>query len=46
MLPTIWRFAPLFDRQVSVVSFRDLDSVVSAREVAAVGAWLAGRRDG
>ncbi|TRY70691.1 hypothetical protein TCAL_12938, partial [Tigriopus californicus] len=40
ILPTIWRFVPLVDDQVSIAMFRDLDSVVSAREESAVQAWI------
>lgn len=40
VLATIWRFSPLADAQVDVVNFRDLDSIVSEREAAAVNAWI------
>ena len=35
-----WRFLPPLDPQVSVFLCRDLDSRISAREVAAVTEWL------
>ena len=36
----VWRFAPLVDPLVSEFHSRDLDSIVSQREVAAVNEWL------
>ena len=38
--PSIWRFLPSLDPQVSVFLSRDLDSRITAREVAAVTEWL------
>ena len=35
-----WRFLPTLDPQVSVFLSRDLDSIISTREVAAVREWL------
>ena len=37
----VWRFAPMADPLVSEFHSRDLDSIVSQREVAAVNEWLA-----
>ena len=36
----LWRLLPFLDRRVQVVLVRDLDSLLSAREAAAVAAWL------
>jgi hypothetical protein len=36
----MWRFLPLADPLVDLVVFRDLDSYVLDREVAAVREWL------
>ena len=38
--PLLWRFLPSLDPQVSVFLSRDLDSRITAREVAAVAEWL------
>ena len=38
--PMMWRFLPTLDPQVSLFLSRDLDSRISAREVAAVTEWL------
>ena len=38
--PSIWRFLPSLDPQVSVFLSRDLDSRITAREVAVVTEWL------
>ena len=40
MFPMIWRFLPTLDPQVDLVLSRDLDSLISDREVAAVQEWL------
>ena len=40
-LGQLWRFVPIFDPLVSEFHSRDLDSIVSQREVAAVNDWLA-----
>jgi hypothetical protein len=40
VFPMNWRFVPLLDPQVSHMVSRDLDSLISAREGAAVSAWL------
>ena len=40
MFPMIWRFFPTLDPQVDVFVSRDLDSVVTPREVKAVEEWL------
>ena len=40
LLSPTWRFLPSLDPQVSVFLSRDLDSRVTAREVAAVKEWL------
>lgn len=40
IFPMNWRFLPPLDPQVSVFLCRDLDSRISAREVAAVTEWL------
>ncbi|CAG0912504.1 unnamed protein product [Notodromas monacha] len=37
----VWRFIPMADPSVTTFISRDLDSVVSSREVAAVAEWLA-----
>ena len=39
ILPTLWRFLPLADGQVEAAAFRDLDSLLSAREAVAVRDW-------
>lgn len=36
----IWRFLPLLDPFADIVLTRDLDAIVSAREVAAIQQWL------
>ena len=36
----LWRFLPVFDPGVSVVVSRDLDSLLTSREAAAVTQWL------
>ena len=36
----MWRFTPMIDPLVSEFHSRDLDSIVTAREVAAVNEWL------
>lgn len=36
----VWRFAPMVDPLVSEFHSRDLDSIVSQREVAAVSEWV------
>ena len=36
----VWRFAPMVDPLVSEFHSRDLDSIVSHREFAAVDEWL------
>ncbi|CAL4063259.1 unnamed protein product [Meganyctiphanes norvegica] len=38
--PQMWRFAPMGDPQVQILLVRDIDSLVSPREVAAVREWL------
>ena len=43
IIPTVWRFLPLADDQVEAANFRDLDSVVDEREMAAVGVWMESR---
>ena len=40
MYPLLWRFLPVIDDDVEVVNARDLDSVVSGREAAAVNEFL------
>lgn len=40
MPPKIWRFLPVGDLSVDVMGSRDLDSPLSARELAAVNEWL------
>ena len=40
VFPMIWRFLPILDSQVSHFMSRDLDSVVTQREVDAVEEWL------
>ena len=40
MYPLLWRFLPVIDDDVDVVNVRDLDSVVSGREAAAVNEFL------
>ena len=40
LFPMLWRFLPTLDPQVSVFLSRDLDSVFTGREVAAVREWL------
>ena len=40
MFPMIWRFFPTLDPQVDVFVSRDLDSIVTPREVEAVEEWL------
>ena len=44
MFPMNWRFLPTLDPQVAAFVSRDLDSRLSAREAAAVSAWLASSR--
>ncbi len=39
VMPTLWRFLPLADEQVAEAAFRDADSLLSAREAAAVAEW-------
>ena len=41
IFPMNWRFFPSLDPQVDVMVSRDLDSLISAREAAAVQEWLA-----
>ncbi len=36
----LWRFLPLLDNQVSLFFSRDLDSIVTEREMAAVDEFL------
>ena len=40
LFPMTWRFLPLLDPMVDRMLCRDLDSLVTAREVAAVNQWL------
>ena len=40
VFPMNWKFFPVIDEQVSVMLPRDLDSIVSEREAAAVSEWL------
>jgi len=40
MFPRNWRFLPTLDPQVKLAVFRDLDSRLSEREVAAVREWM------
>jgi hypothetical protein len=40
LFPMTWRFLPLMDPMVDRMLCRDMDSVVTAREVAAVHQWL------
>ncbi len=40
LTPHLWRVLPVLDPQVSLLFSRDLDSVVSAREAAAVAEFL------
>jgi len=40
MFPRNWRFLPTLDPQVDLAVFRDLDSRLSEREVAAVREWV------
>ena len=44
MYPRNWRFLPTIDAQVSHFMSRDLDSLISKREVAAVEEWLQTRK--
>ena len=41
LFPMSWRFLPLMDPTVDRLLPRDSDSIITAREVAAVGEWLA-----
>ena len=41
VLPVLWRFLPVVDPQVDLYFSRDLDSHLGARELAAVGEFLA-----
>ena len=40
MFPMIWRFFPTLDTQVDAFMSRDLDSIVTSREVKAVEEWV------
>jgi len=40
IFPMLWRFFPTLDFQVTTVLPRDLDSLPSAREAAALGEWI------
>jgi len=39
-LPAFWRFLPASDPGVEILIVRDVDSIITAREVAAVQEWL------
>ena len=40
MFPMIWRFFPTLDTQVDAFMSRDLDSIITSREVKAVEEWV------
>jgi len=40
LFPMTWRFLPLMDPTVDRMLSRDMDSLITAREVAAVHQWL------
>ena len=40
LFPMTWRFLPLLDPMVDKMLCRDMDSLVTAREVAATTQWL------
>jgi hypothetical protein len=40
LFPMTWRFLPLMDPTVDRILSRDTDSLITAREVAAVNQWL------
>ena len=40
LFPMTWRFLPLLDPMVDIMLCRDMDSLITRREVAAVDQWL------
>ena len=40
LFPMTWRFLPLLDPMVDIMLCRDMDSLITIREVAAVDQWL------